>query len=63
MIARAYNKKIKPDKIKEGDMVLKLTRLIVTDPWGKFKQNWKGPYMVKKLFSKRATVLSDLEEN
>ena len=31
-IARAYNKKIKPGKIKEGDLVLKLTRPIMTDP-------------------------------
>ena len=38
-IARAYNKKIKPCKIKEGDLVLKLTRPIMTDPRGKFKPN------------------------
>ena len=38
-IARAYNKKIKPGKIKEGDLVLKLTRLIMTDSRGKFKLN------------------------
>ena len=36
-IARAYNKKIKPGKIKEGDLVLKLTRQFMTDPRGKFK--------------------------
>ena len=38
-IARAYNKKIKPGKIKEGDLVLKLTKPIMTDPRGKFKPN------------------------
>ena len=38
-IARAYNKKIKRGKIKEGDLVLKLTRPIMTDPRGKFKPN------------------------
>ena len=62
-IARAYNKKIKPEKIKEGDFILKLTRSIMTDPWGKFKPNWEGPFLVKKLFSKGTTVLSDLEGN
>ena len=62
-IARAYNKKIKPGKIKEGDLVLKLTRPIMTDPRGKFKPNWKGPYLVKKLFSKGAVIISDLEGN
>ena len=62
-IARAYNKKIKPGKIKEGDLVLKLTRPIMIDSRDKFKPNWKGPYLVKKLFSKGAAILSDLEEN
>ena len=38
-IAQAYNKKIKSGKIKEGDLVLKLTRPIMTDPQGKFKSN------------------------
>ena len=62
-IARAYNKKIKPGKIKEGDLVLKLTRPIITDPGGKFKPNWEDPYLAKKLFSKGAAILSDLEGN
>ena len=62
-IARVYNKKIKPRNIKEGDLVLKLTKPIMTDLRGKFKLNWEGPYLVKKLFSKGATILSDLEEN
>ena len=62
-IARAYNRKIKPGKIKEGDLVLKLTKSIMTDPRGKFKPNWEGPYLVKKLFSKGAVTLSDLEGN
>ena len=42
---------------------MKLTKLIMTYPQGKFKLNWKGPFMVKKLFSKDAIVLSDLEGN
>ena len=62
-IARAYNKKIKPGEIKEGDLVLKLTKPIMTDPRGKFKPNWEGPYLAKKLFSKGAAILSDLEGN
>ena len=62
-IARAYNRKIKSVKIKEGDLVLKLTRPIMTDPRGKFKPSWEGPYLVNKLFSKGAAILSDLEGN
>ena len=44
-------------------MVLKLTRSIMTNPRGKFKPNWEGPYHPKKLFSKGAAILSDLEGN
>ena len=62
-ISRAYNKKIKPGKVKEGDLVLKLTKPILTDPRDKFKPSWKGPYLVKKLFSRGAAILSDLEGN
>ena len=62
-IARAYNKKIKPVKIKEGDLILKLTRPIMTDLKGKFKLNWEGPYLTKKLFSKGTAILSYLEGN
>ena len=62
-IAHAYNKKIKSGKIKKGDLVLKLTKPIMTNPRVNFKPNWEGPYLVKKLFSKGAVMLSDLEGN
>ena len=62
-IARAYNKKIKPGKIKEGDLVLKHMRLLLTDRRGKFKPNWEGPYLVKKIFSTSAAVLFNLGGN
>ena len=41
-IVRAYNRKIKPGKIKQGDLVLKLTKSIMTDPRGKFKLSWEA---------------------
>ena len=62
-ITWAYDKKIKPGKIKEGDLVLKLIRPIMADLRGKFKPNWEGLYLVKKLFSKGAVILLDLERN
>ena len=48
---------------KEGELVLKDTKPLLTDPREKFKPNWKGPYLVKKLLSKGAVILSDLEGN
>ena len=44
MITRAFNKKVKPKKIKAGDMVLKQSRAIVFDLRGKFRSNWKVLY-------------------
>ena len=62
-IARAFNKKVKPRKIKAGDMVLKQSRARVFDPRGKFKPNWEGPYLVKTVLPKGAAKISDLEGN
>ena len=62
-IARAFNKKVKPGKIKAGDMVLKQSRAIVFDPRGKFRPNWEGPYLVKNILPKGAAKILDLEGN
>ena len=62
-IARAFNKKVRPGKIKAGDMVLKQSRAIVFDPRGKFRPNWKGPYLDKTVLPKGAARISDLEVN
>ena len=51
-ITRAFNKKVKPRKIKASDMVLKQSRVIVFDPRGKFRPNWEGPYLVKTVLSR-----------
>ncbi|XP_074298617.1 uncharacterized protein LOC141629533 [Silene latifolia] len=49
-IERAFNKKVKPRGISEGDLVLKSVRaLLPIDARGKFKPNWAGPYLVKKI--------------
>ncbi|XP_074278510.1 uncharacterized protein LOC141602096 [Silene latifolia] len=63
-IERAFNKKVKSRGIKEGDLVLKLVRaLLPVDPRGKFKSNWVGPYLVKKILSGGAVRLTDLDGN
>ena len=43
--------------------MLKFIKPIIIDLRGKFKPNWEDPYLVKKLFSKGAAVLSDLVKN
>ncbi|XP_074315532.1 uncharacterized protein LOC141651731 [Silene latifolia] len=64
-IERAFiNKKVKPRKIKEGDLVLKSVRaLLPVDPRGKFKPNWAGPYLVTRILIGGAVPLTDLDGN
>ena len=62
-IARAFNKNVKPEKIKAGDMVLKQSREIVFNPRGKFRLNREGSYLVKTVLPKGAARISDLEGN
>ena len=62
-IARAFNKEVKPGKIKADNMVLKQSRAIVFDPRGKFRPNWEGPYLVKTVLPKGVAKISDLEGN
>jgi hypothetical protein len=60
-MARAFNKKVKPRNLKEGDLILKELRALVFDPRGKFKPNWVGPYVIKTLFSGGAAKLIDMD--
>ena len=45
-VARVFNKKVRPTKIKKGNLVLKQLKPSTTDPRGKFRPNWEGPYIV-----------------
>ncbi|XP_074300347.1 uncharacterized protein LOC141631596 [Silene latifolia] len=57
-IERAFNKKVKPRGIKDGNLVLKSVRaLLPIDPRRKFKPNWASPYLVKKISSEGAVRL------
>ncbi|XP_074298045.1 uncharacterized protein LOC141628850 [Silene latifolia] len=63
-IERGFNKKVKPRGINEGDLVHKSVRaLLPVDPRGKFKPNWAGPYLVKKILTGGAVRLTDLDGN
>ncbi|XP_074318672.1 uncharacterized protein LOC141655494 [Silene latifolia] len=63
-IESAFNKKLKPRGISEGDLVLKSVKaLLPIDPRGKLKPNWAGPYLVKKILSGGTVHLTDLDEN
>ena len=62
-MAKAYNKKVKPRNFQKGDLVLKKVLHNMQDPRGKFTPNYEGPYIVKKVLSSGAMVLSRMDRS
>ena len=60
-IVRAFNKKVRPRNLKEGDLVLKVLRVETFDPRGKMKLRWSDPFIIKKIVSKGATKIKNLD--
>ena len=60
-IARAFNKKVKPINLKEGDLVLKVLRDETFDPRRKMKPRWFGPFIIKKIMFGGAIRITDLD--
>ena len=59
----AFRKRVKPDKFRKGDLVLKVPRGLINDPRGKFRSNWSGPYVILDLTREEAIWLTNLDEN
>ncbi len=64
-MARGYNKRVREAGVplKAGDLVLKLVKETHSDPRGKFRPNWEGPYVIKKVLQKGAVRLMDMDGN
>ena len=45
---RAFRKRVKPRKFQKGDLVLKVLRGLISDPRGKFRPSWNGPYVIRE---------------
>ena len=50
-IKNAFDKKVRPRKFNQGDLVLKKISHAVKDNRGKWAPNYEGPFAVKKAFS------------
>ena len=57
----AFNKKVNPRNLKEGDLVLKVLRDATFDPRGKMKPRWFGPFIIKKIMFGGATRITNLD--
>ena len=62
-MACALIKRVKPRSLQQGDLVLRVLRGLVTDPRGKFRPNWSGPYIIRELTLEGAALLMDLDGN
>ena len=60
-IMRAHDKKIRPRRFQEGELVLKWILQNRQDSHGKWSPNWEGPYVVKKAFSGGALILTEMD--
>ena len=59
----AFRKKVKPRKFKKGDLVLKVLRGLISDPRGKFRSTWSGPYVILDLTREGEAWLTNLDGN
>ena len=57
-VKNAFDKKVRPRKFNEGDLVLKKVSQVLKDNRGKWASNYEGPFIVKKTFSGGALVLA-----
>ena len=61
-ITSAFNKRVKPRDLKEGDPIQKVLRDETSDPRGKMKPRWSGPFVIKKIMSGGTIRITDLDE-
>ncbi|RVW21449.1 Pol polyprotein [Vitis vinifera] len=52
-----------PRKFQRGDLVLKVLRGLISDPRGKFRPIWSGPYVIRDLIREGAAWLTNLDGN
>ena len=57
---KAFNRKIKPRVYQAGDLVIKCIILPQGDPRGKWTPTYEGPFVVKRVFSGGAMMLTTM---
>jgi hypothetical protein len=59
--AKAFNKRVRPREIQEGDLVLRKILKINPDSRGKFTPKYEGPYVVKRTFGGGAVIITEMD--
>ncbi|XP_060190765.1 uncharacterized protein LOC132620059 [Lycium barbarum] len=60
-MARAFNKRLRTRLFQIRQMVLKRIFMHQDECKGKFAPNWQGPYVVRKVLSRGAVVLTEMD--
>jgi len=60
-IKNAFDKKVCPRELREGDLVVKKIISVQKDHRGKWMPNYEGPYVVKKVFSGGTLILTRVD--
>src|SRR4051812_10264425 len=58
---KAFDKRVRPQSYKPGDLVLKRIILPQGDPRGKWTPTYEGPFVVQKVFSGGAMMLATMD--
>ena len=60
-VKNTFDKKVRPCKFNERDLVLKKVSQAQKDHRGKWALNYEGPFVVKKAFSRGALLLANMD--
>jgi len=61
LISRAFDKKVRPTGLQEGDMVLKEIRAIIQGQREMSRLNWSGLFIIKTILPGGAVKLMNLD--
>ena len=61
-VKNAFDKRVRPCKFSEGDLVLKKLSQVKKDHRGKWAPNYEGPFVVKKAFLGGALLLMNMDD-
>nr|KYP34383.1 hypothetical protein KK1_044677 [Cajanus cajan] len=64
-VERSYNKRVKTQRFRVGDLVLKVILPIDQKSryLGKWSYNWEGPFIVEQVYSKNAYIIKEINSN
>ena len=61
LMTKAFNKKVRRQVYQVGDVVIKRIILPQGDPRGKWTPTYKGPFVIKSIFSGGAMILTSMD--